>query len=112
MDLQVKTKPKLDWVWTLIALSALILLVLSLRFVIQSDRVQEVDVRANLTGEQRVIVLYTRPDPESAISSLLTSGLQVSVIKYDPDANPDWAYIQREENGGWVQLEHLIVNQP
>lgn len=110
MDLQVKTKPKLDWVWTLITLSALILLILSLRFVIQSDRVQEADVRANLTSEQRVIVLYTRPDPESAISSILSSGLQVSVVEYDPDLNSNWAYVQREEKGGWVQLDHLIVN--
>jgi hypothetical protein len=102
----------MNWAWTIIALSALILLILSLRLVIQSDRAQEIDVVANLTGEQRIIVLYTQPDHESAVSSLLTSGLQVSVVEYDPDANPEWAYIRREENEGWVQLNHLIVNQP
>ena len=98
--------------WTLIALSALILLILSLRFIIQTDRVQEVDVVANLVGEQRVIVLYTQPDPESAISSLLTSGLQVNVVEYDPERNPNWAYVRRDGDSGWVQLDHLIINPP
>jgi hypothetical protein len=102
----------MSWLITLGVIMGLVLLAFTLRLIILSDSSAETEVNAYLVGVEPIIILHERPDNTSGVSTLMERGTSVSVVVFDPDRNPFWAYVRRVDEGGWVQLEHLSELPP
>lgn len=97
-----------NWFWTLSILTSLLLLVLTIIFVVQSDETRQSEVNAYLTGPQQTVLLHARPEPQSGISALLKRGTKVTVLELSPELEPTWVYVQQGESTGWIQIDYLM----
>lgn len=101
-----------NWFWTLSILTSLLLIVLTIILVVQSDETRQSEVNAYLSGPQQTVLLHVRPETQSGISALLKRGTQVTVLELSPEQEPTWVYVQQGESTGWIQIEHLLESPP
>jgi hypothetical protein len=102
----------INWFWTLSILTSLLLLIITLILVVQSDESRQSEVYAYLTGPQQTVLLHVRPEPQSGISALLKRGTKVTVLELSPEQKPTWVYVQQSESRGWIQIEYLMEGPP
>lgn len=91
-------------------LVTIILLLLTLSLVIQTDDSNEAVVQVYLDSNPPIHVLHQEPEEDSEISFLLEGGTRVQVISFNEMRHPNWLEIRHSSETGWIGVDQ-VTNQ-
>ncbi len=102
--------------WGITGLVALILLIRTVNFSIQSNEQIASDsqtISAYLSGEYPKVILLVEPNPRSLVATIEARGTSIVVTEYLRRSGEDWFHINiNETEAGWVQGEYVSLEKP
>ena len=101
-----------QWLWTMTIFVTIILLLITLSLVIQTDDSNEAAVHIYLDSNHPIHVLHQEPEEDSEISFLLEGGTRVEVISFNETRNPNWVEIRHFSETGWVGVDQVTDQLP